>query len=517
VTDAVGGNGSHPPPPDHCLEVRSVNKRFGAQQVLFDVDVDVRPREVHALVGHNGSGKSTLVKILAGVHHPEPGAEIRVDTKRLRAGDPDDAYDLGLRFVHQDLGLVETLDVVDNVLFGTAYPRRSFGRIDWQTARAAVTAILDELGYALDVRSSIARLSLAERTGVALARAMYQPRGEPTVLVFDEPTAALPSAAVDHLFQAIRGVVAKGLGVLYISHRLDEIFRIADRVSVLRDGRVVAVENVADLDERRLIELMVGRHVERSARRPLAERSSGALQLRGIRTRRIRAFDLDVGAGEIVGVAGIAGSGRDELAGAIFGSVPRRGTVDVFGDRLPAGRTDRAIERGIGLLPSDRARNGLLHGMTVRENLSIADLPTRARGALLDRRQEQRDTSEWLDRLDVRPGDPERPVHQLSGGNQQKVLLARWLRRDPKVLILDEPTQGVDVATVGRLYSLVRAAAGRGTAVLVCSSDTDELVRLCDRIVVLVGGVQHVELTGTDISREAVDAAALAFAEGAAS
>jgi ribose transport system ATP-binding protein len=500
------------------LEVGGVDMSFGPQQVLHDVGLHVRAGEVHALVGHNGSGKSTMIKVLAGIHTPEPGAVVRVHGRPIPPSDPQAAYDAGLRFVHQDLGLVDSLDAVDNVLFGATYPRRRFRRIDWRAARSAVAALVDELGYRLDVRSPVARLSLADRTGVALARALYEPRGRARVVLFDETTAALPARGVDRLFDAIRRLVARGLGVVYISHRLEEIFRIADRVTVLRDGRVVAVESVAALSERRLIELMVGRGLDRSNGRRAATSSRQAiLRVRGLRSRRIRRADLDVHEGEIVGVAGLDGSGREDLAPALFGSIPRRGDVSVRRVPVPAGRPDLAIRFGIGLLPSDRLRNGLFHRMTVRENLTMPDMPVVFGRGPLDRRREAAIAVDWLERLDVRPRRPEVPVAALSGGNQQKLLLARWLRLKPQVLVLDEPTQGVDVGAVDRIYAMVRSSADEGTSVVVCSSDADELALLCDRVVVFGAGEVRDELAGEELNRHAIDTAVLSTERGIAS
>jgi ribose transport system ATP-binding protein len=497
------------------LEVNGVNMSFGPQQVLHDAALTVRSGEVHALVGHNGSGKSTLVKVLAGLHAPAPGAVVRAGDEPVAPGDPQAAHDAGLHFVHQDLGLVDTLDVVDNVLFGGAYPRRRFGRIDGKAARRAVAAVLDDLGYGIDVRSSVARLSLADRTGVALARALYEPRGEATVVVFDETTAALPAPGVDRLFQAIRRLVARGLGVVYISHRLEEVFRIADRVTVLRDGRVVAVEEVAALSERQLIELMVGRGFDRSAgRREPPSRRPAVLSVRSLHGGRIRHADLTVHEGEIVGVAGLDDSGRNDFAPALFGFVPRQGDVAVHGVPVPAGRPDLAIRAGLGLLPSDRLRNGLFHRMSLRENLTMPAIPVRFRGGPLDRKAEAAATANWLDRLDVRPRRPDLPVAALSGGNQQKLLLARWLRLEPEVLVLDEPTQGVDVGAVERIYAMLRRSADQGMAVVVCSSDADELDLLCDRVVVFGGGVVRTELAGEDARRHAIDAAVLSGSGG---
>lgn len=512
---AAPGSGSAIHPPGARLEVSGVNVSFGPQQVLHEAALTVRAGEVHALVGHNGSGKSTLVKVLAGIHAPEHGAVVRASGEPIAPADPQAAYDAGLRFVHQDLGLVDSLDVVDNVLFGAAYPRRRFRRIDGRAARRAVAALVDDLGYRFDVRSPVARLSLADRTGVALARALYEPRGEATVVVFDETTAALPTRGVERLFQAIGRLVARGLGVVYISHRLEEVFRIADRVTVLRDGRVVAVERVAGLSEQRLVELMVGQGFERSTgRQATTSRRPPVLSVRGLRGGQVRHADLTVHEGEIVGVAGLDDSGRNDLAPALFGAIPRQGDVCVRGVPVPAGRPDLAIRSGIGLLPSDRLRNGLFHRMSLRENLTMPDIPVRFRGGPLNRKVEATAIAEWLDRLDVHPPSPGLPVAALSGGNQQKLLLARWLRLEPDVLLLDEPTQGVDVGAVERIYTMLRRSADRGMSVVVCSSDAGELDLLCDRVVVFGGGVVRAELAGEDSNRHAIDAAVLSGTRG---
>ncbi len=501
-----------------ALAARGLSMAFGGQQVLHAASLTVDAGEVHALVGHNGSGKSTLVKILAGVYTPLPSAEIAVGGRTIAAGDPQASYAAGLRFVHQDLGLVDTLDVVDNVLFGTSYPLRRGGRIDWSAARRAVSEILEQLGYRVNVRAPVARLSVADRTGVALARALYAPRGRASLVVLDETTAALAAAGVDHLFDAVRRLTDLGLGVLYISHRLDEVFAIADRTTVLRDGRVVAVERVGDLDEDRLIELIVGRGLDRpaAARAPEATRPA-ALTVRGLSAGGVRRADFDLGAGEILGIAGLDGSGRDSVAPALFGAIPRRGVVRVGGRPVAAGRPDLAIRAGIGLLPADRLRNGLFGRLSGAANLTVSDLPTRVRFGPLDRSRERAIATDWFERLDVRPRDPALPVQSLSGGNQQKVLLGRSLRLDPDVLLLDEPTQGVDVGAVDRIHALLRAAAADGAGVLVCSSDSNELARLCDRVLVFTNGVIRAELVGAELSVHAIDAAALSTSEGIAS
>jgi len=489
------------------LRVTGVSKRFAGQPALEDFTLTLEPGQVHALVGHNGSGKSTFVKLLCGFHRPEAGAEAWVGDEAFVLGDAQAARRAGLRFVHQDLGLVGSLPVVDNVVLGEVYPTRRLRTIDWAVARRQVADLLADLGYDIDPRRPVDRLSLIERTGVAIARALRD--GENArVLVLDEPTAALPADAVERLFAVVRRLRDQGLAILYISHHLDEVSAIADQVTVLRDGRKVATRQVNGLPEDELVELIVGHTVEQQSRPPEPPSppiGTAALSVRDLRAGALRRLDLDVAPGEVVGVAGVAGSGRDDLAGALFGAAPRLGTVSVAGRVIPAERPEAAISSGLGLLPADRAHTGLVPNLGVAQNLTLARLEASCRGLLLRRRRERCDSLAWLERLDVRPCDPSKPIEQLSGGNQQKVLLGRWLRAGVDVLIVDEPTQGVDVGSVEQIHELIRARARRGTAFVVCSSDTDELVRLCHRVVVLNRGLVVDELRGAAIGRDAID------------
>lgn len=516
VTDAVDVTppaiGTQPvldgPGPASLFEASGVHKRFGSQLALADFAFDLDRREVHGLVGHNGSGKSTFVKILAGFHQPENGARASVGGMAFTLGDPRSAHEAGLRFVHQDLGLVETLNAVDNIVLGGTYPSHRFGRIDWRGARAQARELLASLGYEVDLRRPVGELALIDQAGIAISRALrVDGAGPARMLVLDEPTAALPSAAVARLFDVIRGLRSTGIGVLYISHHLDEIFEIADRVTVLRDGRKMATRPTSDITESALVELMVGKTVGVPQRSEAASRRLTAplLEVRDLGGGAVERFDLDLGAGEVVGVAGVAGSGRDDVAGALFGSVTRRGRVLVEGELLPPERPDLSIKLGLGLLPSDRGRTGLVHNLSVCENLTLPKLDSSFRGLFLNRRREERGSLEWLARLDIQPREPSKQVALLSGGNQQKVLLGRWLRAEPHVLILEEPTQGVDVGAIETIYTIIRRAAERGVGFLICSSDTDELVTLCDRVLVLNRGLVVSEVTEGDLRRDTID------------
>ena len=514
-----------------ALSVRGLSKTFVGQRALTDVDLDVAPGEIRALVGENGCGKSTLIKILAGFHEPDPGAVVTVAGEPLALGRPGAGEAAGLRFVHQDLGLVAGLDSVDNLALGKGYRARRAGFIDWAGERRAAQAALRRLGYEIDLRTPVGRLTISERTAVAVARALWgsvggrparaQRDGEPgsatssasssaTMLVLDEPTANLPAAEAARLFALVRTVRDAGVSVLFVSHHFDEVFALADSVTVLRDGRVVATRPVAGLSEPELVELVIGRPLELHEDLGLrSARADTVLSARGLHGRVVAGVDLDVHAGEVLGVAGITGSGREDLAGMLFGGVPRSGTVKVAGREVPPQRPDRAIAAGMGLVPAERHANAAFLAGSLRENVTMVDVRRNVVGGLLRHRRERSDVVHWLERLQVRPARSESAMAALSGGNQQKVVLARWLRQDPRVLVLDDPTQGVDVGAKAEIHGLIDAAAANGTAVLVLSSDHEELARLCHRVLVLRSGVVTDELHPPALTAERLTASTI--------
>jgi ribose transport system ATP-binding protein len=469
------------------LEVRALSKTFAGTRALDKVDFDVRPGEVHALVGQNGSGKSTLIKVLSGFHAPDPGGAVELDGEPLQLHATAASRAAGLRFVHQDLGLVGTLDTVENLALGRGYECAFGGRIRWRQARREATARMRALGYDFDVRRPVAELGAAERTGIAIARALHQWQ-EARVLVLDEPTAALPRHEVAVLFEAVRRVRAQGLGVVYVSHRLDEVFDIGDRVTVLRDGRRVASTEVRELDEERLVSLMVGDVKLKPPRVREAARSDVVLSAEGICGVVVDNVDLSVRAGEVVGIAGLTGSGREEILPLVFGSVSRHGDVAVRG-RTVAPSPAASKRAGMALVAADRHASGSVTSMTVRENCTLTDLRRHSTGpALLRRSHERREVAEWIAMLDVRPPRTEALFAALSGGNQQKIVLAKWLRLEPAVLLLDEPTQGIDVQVKATIHALARDVAAKGAAIVIASSDDAELCDTCDRVLVMRDG-----------------------------
>ena len=493
-----------------ALIVSGISKTFGANRVLRDVELRVNPGEIRALVGENGSGKSTLVKILAGYHAPDPGTgSVTVAGRPLATGQREAGDAAGLRFVHQDLALISGLSTVENLGLGNGYGTRRGRPVRWAARRREAAESIARLGYEFDVDQPVARLQASERTAVAVARALSDHHSPPHVLVLDEPTANLPGREIERLFALVRTVRDSGLAVLFITHHLNEVFDLADTVTVLRDGRVVATADVTDITEPALIEMMVGRGIARGPRPGAAVRTNAVLEADGLAGRTLRGISLQVSAGEIVGVAGITGSGREAVAPLLFGAAHREGTVTIAGAVLKASRPDLSIAAGVGLIPAGRQENAVIHGLDVTENLTIARLTDFVRWQTVSRRAEFSEVKSWMARVGARPLRPRLMCTQLSGGNVQKVILARWLRLQPTVMLLDEPTQGVDIAAKEDIHQRLQAAAGDGSAILVCSADAEELVRLCSRVIVLVGGRISTELTAP-LDVDEITAASLA-------
>jgi ribose transport system ATP-binding protein len=502
------------------LQITGLSKTFPGQQALRSVDLRAGFGEVHGLVGQNGSGKSTLIKVLSGYHQPDPGASATIDGQPFLLGSASAARSAGLRFVHQDLGLVLSLSVVENMMLGQSYPTGLCGRIRWGESSRRVRHFLSQLGLSVEVTAPINRLTLAERTGVAIARALMDTGAGRLMLVLDEPTAALPPDEVSRLLEVIGRLRAEGHGVVLVSHHLDEVLQVADRVTVLRDGAVVASIARGALDHDRLTELIVGHALAAPSQRtatPVSGAGQGmaALVVAGLSGARVHDVDLGVHAGEIVGVAGITGSGRESLGPLITGRLPRGGTVSV-GDRVvPGGDPRRAIAAGVASIPGERIAYGVFPAMSVRANTTIAALGRHCRAGRISRAGEQREVVEWIRRLGIVTLGPEAPMASLSGGNQQKVLVARALRLAPSVLVLDDPTLGIDIGARAQIHDVIRRCAGDGMAVLLISTDSDELADLSDRVLIMSRGrVARTLEGGPDLTPEAIDLDQLMAAKG---
>lgn len=492
-------------PKSVVLRTVGLSKTFGATTALSNVDLEVRRGEVHALLGGNGSGKSTLIKLLAGVYHADPGGTIEVQHVSARAEEwsPALAQSAGLHFVHQDPAVFDTLTVAENLAIGRGFERAPGGRINWQATRRRTAKILERFSLSVSPDTAVAALRPADRTMLAIARALQdQEEAHDGVLVLDEPTASLPDWEVNILLAALRKYAAAGQTIVYVTHRLSEVLELADRVSVLRDGQHVVTRDVGDMNEEQLVELIVGGRIERVY--PERQDKVGddvVLSVRGLVSGPLRGVDLDLHRGEVLGVAGLLGSGRSTLLRALFGDLPvTSGEVRFNGKPHSPSGPSMAIRSGFALVPEDRERDGLFASCSVRENLSAAVVSRYWSRARLHHRRERSDARQLVGMYGVRPASDLPLVSTLSGGNQQKVVLARWLRRKPTVLLLDEPTQGVDVRARADIYQHVRRAVSEGSAVLLVSSDFEELAHVVDRAIVLRDGRVVAEVRGADLT-----------------
>jgi ribose transport system ATP-binding protein len=475
------------------LEVTRLSKRFGGTLALDAVDFEVRAGEVHALLGENGAGKSTLIKILAGVHKPDAG-EIRLRDRIVNPG----AEPLPVSFIHQDLGLVDTMTVAENVAVIAGYPRRG-GVISWRDVRAAAAAALERMGGGVDPDARVGDLPAAEKSIVAIARAIAV---KCDLLVLDEPTAALPEADVAQLLGVLRRLRFEGLGIVYVSHRLDEVFRIADRVTVLRDGRRVATEPVADTTPTTLVQNIVGRPLSNLFIRPSQKSGDPVLRINGLVARDVGPISMVVAAGEIVGLVGLRGAGHDVVGRAIFGDIPiTSGAVTLGGETIVVRGPADAIRHRLGFVSSKRGEESLAPNLTLRENLFLNPLTSGASPLrpILPAAERQRCIAA-LRRFSVRPAEPERPIATLSGGNQQKVVVARWMEAGSRLLVLEEPTFGVDVGSKAEIYRLLQEAIDHGLAVLLISSDFEEVAGISSRALIFDRGQVSAELARDELS-----------------
>jgi len=489
------------------LRASAVGKSFVGNRVLDDVDLDVMPNEVHAIVGENGAGKSTLIKILGGVYPPD-GGQLFIDGKVCRLRSPRDALAAGIVVIHQELSLAPDLSAEENIFLGR-FPRTVFGTVARAQIRRRAEDLFGQLGIAVDPRSRVGTLSIAQQQMVEIAKAVSI---EARVLVLDEPTAVLDERRVEVLFATIERLRAKGLGIVYISHHLEEIFRIAGKVTVLRDGRVAGVAQVSAVDQDWLVDRMIGRafapHKERA--RTIRE---PALTLRNFSVPgEFEDVSLSVSQGEILGLAGLVGAGRTELARAIVGlSRGLSGTLKVFGRPVKVANPTTAAHLGIAYVTEDRKAQGLLPNRPVRENATIANLRRFSTAGVLRLSAERGYVGGVIKRLDVRLASSGAEIRTLSGGNQQKVLIGRALAVEPKILLLDEPTRGVDIGAKQEIYALIERLVAEGMAVMLISSDMEEILRLADRIVVLRRGRLAATLSRSEATESAImRAAALA-------
>jgi ribose transport system ATP-binding protein len=476
------------------LDVAGLTKRFTGTLALDHVDFDVRRGEVHALLGQNGAGKSTLIKILAGVYEADAGS-IRFDDRSVRP-----ALDsLPIAFIHQDLGLVDWMTVAENVAVQTGYPRDRLGLISWRKVRQAAIDALTALGSDIDPDVAISTLAAAERSLVAIGRAFAV---KADILVLDEPTAALPESDVSRLLDALKRLRASGIGIIYVSHRLDEVFRIADRVTVLRDGRRVATLRVDETSPADLVEMIVGRSMSDAFVKPAPPSQRVVLAVDQLVAGAVGPVSFKVAAGEVLGLVGLRGAGHHTIGRVVFGQVPRSaGHISLGGRQVDPADPADAMSKQIGFVSSRRAEESIAANMALRENVYINPVATgKSVTQITWRRDELADVRAVLKRYGVKPEEPEQAVATLSGGNQQKVVLARWMEADVRLLVLEEPTIGVDVGSKAEIYHLLQQSLKEGLAVLLVSSDFEEVERICHRALVFSRGHVVSEIPRNEIT-----------------
>jgi len=497
-------------PGDLRLRAEGLIKSYGAVRALKGLSFDLRPGEVHALVGENGAGKSTLIKVITGAVTAD-GGTIAIDGRPVAAMDPRAAHAAGIAAVYQQPALFPHLTVAENIALGQG---RGGGpwRVDWRTRRARARTLLEQIGSAIDPDRTVETLSMPEQQVVEIARALGS---EARIVIMDEPTASLGKREVESLFRAVRLLKAGGAGIIYISHRLDEVAALADRITVLRDGENVGTFAAADLTRDEIVRLMVGRPLADVYPRREHARGGVVLELDGVghAASGIRGVSFRVHQGEILGLAGLVGSGRTELAEILFGLRPAdQGRVRLRGTDVRLSSPSAAIAAGIGYVPEDRRRHGVILDFPIAANVSLASLRAVTRGGLIDRAAEAAAAARFVDRLQIKAQSVGADAATLSGGNQQKVALARWLATAPSVLILDEPTQGVDVGAKAEIHHLVAGLAAAGMAIVLISSELPEVLGMSDRVAVMRGGTIAAIVEGEQATQDRVLALALGHA-----
>ena len=503
-------------PQEPALELIDISKSFPGVNALQEVTLRIQPGEVHALVGENGAGKSTLLKIMFGIEHKDAG-EIRLAGQVVTPRSPSHAQHLGISLVHQELQLIPELNAAQNIFLGreVSYPGWLF--VNKGRSQAEARALLAKIGmYDFNVQHPVRTLSTAQRQMVEIAKALY---GNAKVIAFDEPTSSLTTVETELLFGVIRDLRAAGVGIIYVSHRLEEIMTIADRVTVLRDGRLVGSAPIAELDQRAIVRMMVGRRVlemeESEEQHAVAAAKAAAVEPTEARHEMLRVVNLTDGkklkpasfqlyAGEILGIAGLVGSGRTELMRALYGADPAEGEVYVAGKRAKIHQPSDAIAAGIGLLPEDRKIQGLLRELSVKLNITISSLERMKVAGFMKSSEINAASRKYVELLNISPPHIDRLVRNLSGGNQQKVVLARWLCAGSNVVIFDEPTRGVDVGAKAEIYGLMDDLIAQGKSIIMVSSELPEILRMSHRILVMREGAIVKELSRAEATKESI-------------
>jgi ribose transport system ATP-binding protein len=490
-----------------ALEMRGIDKRFPGVLALEGVDLTLQPGKVHALMGENGAGKSTLIKIMAGVYGKDAGT-IRIQGREVDMKSPRDSLKHGIKVVFQEIALISEFTVAENI-FLEGYPTGKGGSIDWKKIHADSAALFKRIGFNVDPTARTGSLPVSQQQMVEIARALAH---EARVVVMDEPTSSLTPNEVALLFTVIRRLTALGIAVVYVSHKLDEVFEIADTVTVLRDGRHISTRPVSEHTSETLIQDMIGRRIDNLFPRKRGPAGSKvALSVEGVSTaKKLKDVSFEARTGEVLGFFGLMGAGRTELAKAIVGYDPiTSGTITIDGSRLTPHDTRTGVSLGIGLLTEDRKTEGLMGELPVYQNVSLASLGAFAKMGFVDKTRERKAVQEYVDRFRIRTPSLSQKIKNLSGGNQQKVLISRWLMRGLKVIVVDEPTRGIDVGAKSEIFALIDRLAGEGLAVVLMSSEMPELLGLADRIAVMCEGRLTATMSRDEATQEKILNAAI--------
>lgn len=489
------------------LVMEGIVKDFPGVRALNNVSLEARRGEVLALVGENGAGKSTLMKILSGVLRPDQGS-IFYQGKKVQIKSPQHAREIGISIIHQEFNLIPYLSVAENVFFGREPDRRAKGFLHWEKLYRDTEFLLKKLDIALDVKTPVEKLSVAYQQMVEIAKALS---GNADVIIMDEPTATLTQHEIENLFRIINSLKNDGVAIIYISHRLEELFVISDRVTVMRDGAMIGTVATGEADRKQIIAMMVGRDFQDEFPKRKCAPGPVALAVKNLTNRKLKDVTMEFRGGEVVGISGLVGAGRTEFARAVFGVDPvQAGAIEVFGKPVQIQCPKDAIARGIGLVPEDRKLQGLILGMAVRENITYAAMEKAAQGAFFHWKKEEAIVGQYIRELNIKTPHSRQKVVNLSGGNQQKVVLAKWLLVGSKILFLDEPTRGVDVGAKREIYQLINDLAEQGIAVILISSELPEIIGMSDRIYVMHEGKVKTMLAGDQATEQQI----LSYATG---
>tara|TARA_A100001011_G_scaffold319493_1_gene339605 strand:+ start:7555 stop:9045 length:1491 start_codon:yes stop_codon:yes gene_type:complete len=483
------------------LRLKNIRKEFPGVLALDDVSLEAKAGSVHALMGENGAGKSTLIKILAGAYSKDQGT-ILFDNKEVNIDNPNDSLNLGIKVVYQEIALIPEFTVAENI-FLEKFPVNSLGIVNWKKLYNDCNNLLKKIGFNLNIKAKVVDLSISEQQIVEIARAIFQ---NALVVVMDEPTSSLTPNEIEKLFEVIENLKKNNIAIIYITHKIDEIFKIANEVTVLRDGKLISNRDINDTSEEILIQDMVGRKVEQKFERPNKSFDKVLMNIKNISTKsKLKDISFDLYKGEILGFFGLMGAGRTELAKAIYGyDNISNGSIEVDGQIFKKFNTQTMVKNGVGYVTEDRKGEGIIKDMNLRENMSLPSLEIFEKFLTINKSKEKKISNQYIDKFEVKTPSSERLITLLSGGNQQKILLSRWLIRNLKIIILDEPTRGVDIGAKTEILRLINDLAKDGLSVILMTSEMNDLLTLSDRIIVMAGGKISKEFNRNDATQEEI-------------